>query len=209
MRGKVPPAAAALLAFIAFAGEPGLAQQRLFGPGLFVSPAGEPFRPAPGPAPIEAWFLAADTNRDGALNRDELRADFARFFATLDRDDNGEIAPAEVARYELEILPEMRGIGQARGRALTSSEMRRDNRVRGAGRRVGSTMMAAGVARFGLLPLSHPIMAADTDFNGGVSRGEFESAALRRFGDLDTAGDGELSLTDLRERRRHLARRRD
>lgn len=184
--------------------------QRLFGPGLFVSPAGEPFRPASGPGPIEAWFLGADADRDGALTRDEFRADFARFFATLDSDGDGEIEPTEVSRYELEVLPEMRE-GGPRGNRFQPGirgAMQRDRAARrGGSRPVGSTVMMAGAARFGLLPISHPIMEADTDFNGGVSRDEFASAALRRFGRLDAASAGRLTLEELRAHRPGRGRR--
>lgn len=190
------------------AGGPATAQ-RLFGPGLFVSPAGEPFRPASGPAPIEAWFLGADANRDGALTRDEFRADFARAFALFDTDVDGEIEPAEVAHYELEILPEMRGVGLPGRRRSARADMRRERLGRRGSRRVGSTVMMSGAAPFGLLPLSHPIMEADTNFNGGVSRAEFESAANRRFGLLDSAGGGRLGLDELRAQRRHRGRRPD
>ncbi len=185
--------------------------QSLFGPGLFVSPAGEPFRPASGPAPLEAWFLGADANRDGLLTSAELRADFARFFALLDRDRDGELTPAEVTRYEVEVLPEMRARAAPRPRNSTLSQLRRERLVRGGagGRPVGSTVMAAGAARFGLLPIPHPVMAADADFNGGVTRAEFDSAATGRFAQLDTAGDGQLTLAELNDRRRHRGRQPD
>ena len=207
MRNKFPMMAAVAV-FAIGASAPGAAQ-RLFGPGLFVSPAGEPFRPASGPAPIEAWFLGADTDRDGALTRDEFRGDFARAFAAFDSDGDGEIEPSEVAHYELEILPEMRGAGLTGRRRSARADMQRARVGRRGSRRVGSTMMMAGAAPFGLLPLSHPIMEADTNFNGGVSRAEFESAANRRFGLLDPAGSGRLSLDDLRAQRRHRGRRPD
>jgi len=189
------------------------AQGPLFGgPGLFVSPAGEPFRRAPdAPPPLDAWFAGADADRDGALSRDEMRADFARAFAQFDTDGDGEIEPTEVARYEMEVLPEMRGAaagrrGGAGARSPVIREMRGDRRRRGGGRPVGATMMMAGAAPFGVLPISHPIMDADVDFNGGVSRDEFRTAADRRFGLLDPGGMGRLTLDQLREFRRRRGR---
>lgn len=202
MRSKILMA----IVLLAFGAGAPAAAQRLFGPGLFVSPAGEPFRPASGPAPIEAWFTGADGNRDGMLTREEFRADFARAFALFDTDGDGEIEPAEVSRYELELLPEMRGAGLPGRRRSATAQMRQDRLGRRGSRRVGSTVMMSGAAPFGLLPLSHPIMEADSNFNGGVSRAEFEGAANRRFALLDPEGSGRLSLDDLRARRRHRGR---
>ncbi|MGE0180595.1 MAG: EF-hand domain-containing protein [Sphingomonas sp.] len=211
-------AALVLLALGACATERGprgrLAPAGPVGPRLFVSPAGEPFRPTRGgPAPIEAWFAGADADRDGVLTRPEFSADFARAFAAFDSDGDGEIEPTEVARYELEILPEMRGGGPAmRGgggaRRSAMGGMQRDRAMRRGGRPIGATMMMAGAARFGLLPISHPIMDADVNFNGGVSREEFAGAAMRRFGLLDPTGSGRLSLADLRAQRMDRGRRR-
>ena len=85
--------------------------------GLFVSPAGEPFRrTAGGPQPMRAWFEQADADHDGALTVPELQADFARYFAILDTDRDGEIEPDEVAHYEHAILPEMRSRTGSGGR---------------------------------------------------------------------------------------------
>ncbi|MEA2235102.1 MAG: hypothetical protein QOD83_4918 [Solirubrobacteraceae bacterium] len=183
---------------------------------LFVSPAGEPFRAAPGgPPPIAAWFAGADANGDGALSYAEFLADFRRWFAALDADHDGEIAPAEVTRYETEILPEMasRGGGSFGGGRRFGGRMggpRRGGRqhgggMRGGGMRGGGATMAGpagGAARFGLLAIPHPIMAADTDFNRGVSRAEFDHAAATRFNLLDEAHGGRLTLAELAARRR-------
>ena len=112
---------------------------------LFVSPAGEPFRAAPGgPPPIAAWFAGADANGDGALSYAEFLADFRRWFAALDTDHDGEIAPAEVTRYETEILPEMasRGGGGFGGGRRGGGRMggpRRGGRQHGGGMRGGGT----------------------------------------------------------------------
>jgi hypothetical protein len=136
---------------------------------FFLSPAGEPFRiAAGGPSPLATWFAGADADHDGVLTFAEFRADFRRFFATLDTNHDGEIAPDEVARYETEILPEI----------------------------------ASGiVARFGLIPILQPIMAADDDFNRGVSVAEFDHAATSRFNLLDEHHVGRLTLEQLEARR--------
>jgi hypothetical protein len=197
--------------------------------GLFVSPAGEPFRRADGrPQPMRAWFEQADADHDGALVWAEFEADFIRYFAVLDADHDGEIAPAEVARYEQEILPEMasrvgpggggmgmsmggmRGGGRGRGRDGIGGGGRRGGRP-GGGEMAGRMAMMSGAARFGLLPIAHPVMDADMDFNRGVSSREFTQAAARRFAMLDTAHNGRLTLPQLIEARREAfgAGRRD
>jgi len=57
------------------------------------------------------------------------------------------------------------------------------------------------VARFGLIPISQPIMAADDDFNRGVSAAEFDHAARTRFVLLDEHHVGRLTLEQLDARR--------
>ena len=192
-------------------GGPGMGMGR----GLFVSPAGEPFRRSEsGPEPMRAWFDQADANHDGALGWPEFEADFVRYFAVLDADHSGEIAPDEVAHYEGTIFPEIasrggggaglgggpgrRGGGMGRGRGGMGGGMGGGMRRRGAGGGPGGGMaMMAGAARFGLLPIAHPIMDADTDFNRGVSLAEFRQAAAHRFAMLNTANTGRLSFAQL------------
>lgn len=196
-------------------GRPGMGMGLQRAP-LFVSPAGEPFRRGQeNEPPIRAWFAAADRDGDGALTWPEFEGDFVRFFAVVDTDHGGEIDPAEVARYETEILPEMsgRGFGPGRGRGGGGSMgpppgsgggMGRGGMGRGGGRGGpgmgaggGGMAMMSGAARFGLIPLSHPIMEADANFNRGVTRAEFTEAARRRFAMLDRARDGRLTLEGL------------
>lgn len=183
------------------------------GRGLFVSPAGEPFRRSEGAAqPMRAWFEQADTDHDGALGWAEFEADFLRWFGLLDADHDGEIAPAEVARYEQEILPEMQsrvggygGMRMVRNRAgprgpYEPASTRRGVQSRGGrGRGVDAGRMAlmSGAARFGLLPIAHPVMDADIDFNRGVTREEFSQAAARRFAMLNSQNNGRLTLEQL------------
>lgn len=184
------------------------------GPGrLFVSPSGEVFRSGEGVRPIEAWFTQADADRDGALTYAELRADFARAFASFDTDGDGEIEPDEVARYETEVLPEMGRFGFRPGAggfrpAMRQGRLDRDRGGGGARRRGGggNWAMMAGAARFGLLPITHPLMEADADFNRGVTRAEFDAAAGRRFNQLNVSGSGRVTLDDLRALRAQTRR---
>lgn len=187
------------------------------GPGrLFVAPSGEVFRGGDGTRPMQAWFARADADGDGAITVAELRADFARAFAGFDTDGDGEIEPEEVSRYETETLPEMGRFGfRPGGGAAFGPGMRRQGRLdrgQGGGRtglrsRGGHNWaMQAGAARFGLLPIAHPIMDADVDFNRGVTRDEFDAAAGRRFNQLNVSGSGRLTLEELRAARAQLRR---
>jgi Ca2+-binding EF-hand superfamily protein len=54
-----------------------------------------------------------------------------------------------------------------------------------------------GASRFGLLDLPEPVIAADTDFNRGVSKEEFRKAAHQRFTALDLDHRGRLTLAVL------------
>ena len=191
-------------------------------PRLFVSPAGEVFRGAPGePPPIAAWFHEADADGNGEISFPEFQADFRRAFAAYDADHDGEIGPEEVARYETEIFPEMATRGGGFGGGGGGGP-----RMGGGGRRGGGmgggmgggfggggsrgrggppggmAYRMSGAARFGLLPIAHPIMEADADFNRGVSRLEWDQAAATRFGMLDTAHNGRLTLQGLAAMRR-------
>jgi hypothetical protein len=189
---------------------------------LFVSPAGKPFRGAPGqPAPIAAWFAEADANGDGAIGFAEFQADFRRWFAALDTNHDGEIAPDEVTRYETEILPEMAsrggfgggGISGRGGMGQPGGGMgRRGGGMGGHGGGMrggpgaggGMGYYPGGAARFGLLAIPHPIMAADEDLNRGVSVAEWDRAAATRFNMLDEAHDGRLTLAELGARRMRM-----
>ncbi|HYE28251.1 MAG TPA: hypothetical protein VEA61_08455 [Allosphingosinicella sp.] len=167
----------------------------------FLSPMGEPFR-SDDPAADNAgcWFGAADRNADGALSLAELQADAARFFAALDGDGDGEIGPAEIARYENELAPEVQlGLQMRRTddwRRRRRREMLYDEGLEGAG-------------RFSFLNIPQPVIAADFDMNRGVSAEEFARAASQRFRLLDRDGDGRLLRAELPALPRPRLRRRD
>ena len=135
--------------------------------------------PPGSPAPI-ATATAPCSSR-------ELQQDAARFFALLDGDGDGELAMAEIARYENEIAPEVQvGLQMREHRASATG------REAGGG---GSSSMSEGVdgaGRFSFLNIPHPVMAADSDMNRGVSRDEFAQAAAERFALLDKDRDGRL-----------------
>jgi len=192
---------------------------------LFISPMGEPFRPADGDARA-AWFDGADADHDGRLTLAEFQADARRFFATLDVDHDGEIGPEEIDRYETRIAPEIRtggAMGFARagggGSGRGGGGRHGGGMGGGGGHRGGGGMggggggegssadggsprgptepVMQGAARFGLLDLPEPVTAADANLNRGVSAQEFEQAAAKRFAALDVDHQGVLVRADI------------
>ena len=152
---------------------------------VFISPMGEPFRRAQDPGePIERWFAGADGDRDGAVTVTEFQADATRFYATLDVNHDGEIAPDEMSRYETQIAPEVQaGIGMA---------IMRNNR-----RRIRSDEGPYGRGTQALLYIPQPVISADGDFNRGVSPAEFRHTAGQRFLLIDRNHDGRLTRDEL------------
>jgi hypothetical protein len=144
----------------------GMAQTRP--PPVFISPSGEPFRPAAGaPEPFDAWFAQADANHDGRIDRGEFRADAGRFFQRLDTDHDGVIDGFEVGAYEKSVAPELNIDGQGF-----------------AGR---------GGATVALLSEPEPVSGADTDLNSRITQAEWLAAADRRFDLLDAHHQGFLA----------------
>lgn len=164
---------------------------------LFISPAGEPFRGADG---LGAWFAQADADHDGALTPAELRADFQRFFKVLDANGDGQLDGFELQAYERDRVPEitrlgfdgpeLRGGGPEPGGVVSA----KGGRKRGQPAQIGRS----GASRFGLLSIPQPVSNADEDLNGRVTGDEFTRAASRRFGLLDKAKAGWLTLDALR-----------
>lgn len=158
---------------------------------LFLSPSGEPFRGGEG---LVAWFAKADTDKDGSLSVAEFRIDAQAFFKVLDQNGDGSVDGAENSRYERQIAPEITqmflGGPNAEGerpRKFISKSVKRPEPRQGA-------------ARFSLLNEAQPVRGADFDLNQRVSAEEWARAATRRFGLLDAAGDGGLTVEDLRPR---------
>lgn len=158
---------------------------------LFISPAGKPFRAAPGrPYPVADWFAEADQGRDGILTQDELRADSEAWFRSLDVNSDGLIDMPEVSRWEEDLVPEIT-------RAPQPGADRPGDRTRALGRNELNTSRQ-GAGPYSLINEPHPIRGADTDFSYSVSNAEFQAAADRRFSLLDADGDGKVALGDLR-----------
>jgi Ca2+-binding EF-hand superfamily protein len=168
---------------------------------IFISPIGEPFRPnGREDDTLADWFHQADLNHDGYLTVDEMQKDADRFFALLDVNHDGEIDPDEITRYETVVAPEISTahLGfAAMGGDEAGDSGTRGGRHRGRGRGWsddGADDAHQGGARYGLLDLPEPVVSADTNFNRGVSRAEFEQAATQRFVALDVDHQGKLTL---------------
>lgn len=175
---------------------------------LFISPSGEPFRQEDA---VQVWFTRADTNHDGALSREEFRADALQAFSLFDQNGDGVIDGFETARYENEIAPEIshtfpdreppRGGGPgAEGGPPPSGRGgepggRRRGPDGGGSPAVGGRR--EGAARFSHLDIPEPIRAADLNLDWKVTREEWLKAADKRFAMLDVKALGRLTLEDL------------
>lgn len=177
--------------------------------GTFISPMGEPFRMGPnagGQAPDLAWFAQADKDHDGHLTLTELRLDAQRFFRTLDTNKDGEIDPDEITRYETDVAPES-SVSDFFGGAFLGGGNMPD-----AGGPLGGATdeidpnsvhkyrppnVRRGAGRYSYLDIPEPVIAADRDFNRGVSAREFDEAAQQRFHLLDIDNKGYLTAESL------------
>ncbi|MEH3107283.1 MAG: hypothetical protein PGN09_08365 [Sphingomonas fennica] len=158
-------------------------------PQLFLSPMGEPFRAKGSEAdPAAAWFAGADRDGDGQLTMAEFAADARRFFATLDGDRDGALVPEEVAAYERSV-PET-ALFRPRGEQAVRPPAKRRKDDPGYGGEMGA-------GRYGFLNVPQPIWSADLDIDRAVTLAEFERAAAKRFGLLDKAGAGALTMAAL------------
>jgi len=164
----------------------------------FISPMGEPFSPkSESDDTLATWFRQADRNSDGVLTVDEMQADALRFFAKLDTDHNGEIDPDELVHYEWQIAPQIQVNSRLRRQPGEKPDPKKDAEEKRRAKRGDDSLAPQGAARYGLLDIPQPVAAADLDLNRGVSRVEFQQAAMYRFGLLDTAHRGALPLDRL------------
>ncbi|WP_420138043.1 EF-hand domain-containing protein [Sphingomonas sp.] len=162
---------------------------------IFLSPMGEPFRAAAGqPYPSAQWFAQADTNKDGALSRDELVKDAMRFFQQLDSNKDGRLTPDEVGHYESVIAPET-SLFSARPDGFY--EERRKGHQSDAVGRSADYGGAMGAGRYAWLNIPEPVAAADADIDRVITATEFAAAADRAFTMLDVGNKGSLTLATL------------
>ena len=166
----------------------------------FISPMGEPIRARkPGEDTLARWFAQADRNHDGFLTSDEMVADAERFFAVLDTDQNGEIDPEELIRYEWKVAPEIQvNSRDKRIKAATDPAAQSgDDASSHPRKRPDFDDGPQGAARYALLNMPEPVAQADANLDRAVSIEEFRQAAIARFGMLDHAHEGRLDLPKL------------
>ncbi|MDC7676087.1 hypothetical protein [Asticcacaulis machinosus] len=162
---------------------------------IFFSPSGEVFRAkTPAPYPVADWFKKADADSDGKLTRAEFVADAKRYFAVIDKDENGVISSPENTRYEEELAPEILSrvpmitqppkgrTTDAEGKPLSNQPYQRQ---------------ITGAAQFSLINEPQPVRGADANFDFKITSAEWESASLARFRLLDKDSDGALTLDTL------------
>jgi hypothetical protein len=178
---------------------------------LFISPAGEPFRAAPGaPDPMATWFAQADADHDGRLTLAEFTADAERFFNTLDKNHDGVVDGFEAQDYERDVAPELLPqIGRLRGGEGQDERLFNDRRggVDRNGRGADRARMGAGggaasrggasAIAYQLFPDPQPITSADRDLDGRVTLAEWRLKVKAAFAQLDSKGQGYLTLAGL------------
>jgi EF-hand domain pair/EF hand len=195
-------AAVAALAAIPALAQPGAGDRR--GPA-------EPLTRAAVEAQVEARFAKADSNRDGFVTEEEVRARAEarraerqerrgerreQRFEALDTNNDGSIS-----RAEFNDRAALRAGDGGERRGMRGD--RRGQRFAHRGGRGGGFMMA----RFG----ARAFAAMDLDRDGRVALAEAERAALERFDRVDANRDGTISLDErqaAREAFRERARER-
>lgn len=174
----------------------------------FISPMGEPIRArTPNEDTLARWFNQVDRNHDGYLTPDELVADAERYFAILDTNHDGQIDPDELVHYEWTVAPEIqvnsrlrraRAPGEPAPKADTDAYKGENKEARQSRRSDRDENYGLqGAARYALLNLPEPVVAADADFNRAITLQEFRQAALDRFQLLDKKHEGRLTLQEL------------
>jgi Ca2+-binding EF-hand superfamily protein len=170
----------------------------------FISPMGEPIRArTPNEDTLARWFSQADRNRDGFLTADELQADAERYFTEfLDTNQDGQIDPEELVRYEWTIAPEIQANSRFRRARAPGEAPPKEEAGDGPSRKPDRDRLPPdngrmGAARYALLNMPEPVAAADSDFNRAITLQEFRQAALDRFEILDKAHAGRITLQQL------------
>lgn len=173
------------------------------GPGVFLSPSGEPFRrralDTTTKPPLDQWFDGADTDHDGAITAAEFQADAKRFFDILDDNKDGYVDSLENRYYEMRIAPEILDSGAAglAPRGIAPPIPSPNQGIRSSPRTRAPIIPREGAARFTFLNEPQQIRVADVNLDWRVSAAEWTAAATRRFNLLDMDHDGKLTMATL------------
>jgi hypothetical protein len=216
----------AALAFLAFSGvAPLLSASAALGeedvddglPNLFISPHGEPFRGAAGaPYPVVDWFRGANKKADGKLDHDEFVADAERFFKRLDLNGDGVLSHYEIQVYEQKLVPEITTttirVGQGRARLWLAQyspssvgsapiDPSGDKPIEPHKPNTGPDYSGEGASPYGFFEEPEPVMTADFNVNGIITKDNFLKVADMHFTTLDADQKGFLVLKALPETR--------
>jgi hypothetical protein len=183
---------------------------------IFLSPAGKPFRSAPGaPYPVADWFREADADGNGRLTRAEFIADGERYFHRLDSSRNDQLEADEIDAYEAAVLGPITGRGTLRGAAPAAEEkaapaapppgapppgtrpVQMPASAAAPPRERPRQAPVRGAGLYALIDIPHPVKAADRDMNARVTAEEWRRVMGGRFDLLDPQRRGDLTLEEL------------
>lgn len=141
----------------------------------------------------QAWLGRADANGDGRLQPAEVKADDARFFASIDANGDHVLTSTELTAYRDKVAPNAyrdRRAAPTRPSAADSPMQEEPPAGTPAGLRPPPRDS-------GIRAQPDPVMAADTNLDFRVTPEELDTRAKERFDRLDTNGDGNLDSTEL------------
>jgi len=175
--------------------------------------------------------MRADTNKDGVLTLDEVRAHARERFNKMDANNDGKIDSAdreirkaerfaridtnndgELSQAELAAARESRKAGRADRSAERFAAMDTDNSG-------GLSQAELDAAREGRKGRKHAgkgrmhggmamLKMADTNNDNAIDWPEFEAAALKRFAKMDTNSDGQVTAAEREAARAAMKERR-